>query len=69
RERLWKKIVHLPVSYFDNTKTGEMVSRMVNDTVVVKELIADHFPQFVTGIISVVGAIIILFFMDWKMTL
>lgn len=23
RERLWKKIVHLPVSYFDNTKTGE----------------------------------------------
>ncbi|MBC1863996.1 ABC transporter ATP-binding protein [Listeria welshimeri] len=69
RERLWRKIVHLPVSYFDNTKTGEMVSRMVNDTVVVKELIADHFPQFVTGIISVVGAIIILFFMDWKMTL
>ncbi|MBA5760609.1 multidrug ABC transporter permease, partial [Escherichia coli] len=52
-----------------NTKTGEMVSRMVNDTVVVKELIADHLPQFVTGIISVVGAIIILFFMDWKMTL
>lgn len=69
RERLWKKIVHLPVSYFDNTKTGEMVSRMVNDTVVVKELIADHLPQFVTGIISVIGAIIILFFMDWKMTL
>ncbi|PZG37725.1 multidrug ABC transporter permease [Listeria ivanovii] len=69
RERLWRKIMHLPVSYFDNTKTGEMVSRMVSDTVVVKELIADHLPQFVTGIISVIGAVIILFYMDWKMTL
>ncbi|MBC1973720.1 ABC transporter ATP-binding protein [Listeria booriae] len=69
REKLWKKTLNLPVSYFDNTKSGEMVSRMVNDTVVIKELIADSLPQFVTGIISVIGSLIILFIMDWKMTL
>lgn len=69
REKLWKKTLNLPVSYFDNTKSGEMVSRMINDTVVIKELIADSLPQFVTGVISVVGAITILFVMDWKMTL
>ncbi|EUJ20647.1 putative ABC transporter ATP binding protein [Listeria grandensis FSL F6-0971] len=69
REKLWKKTLNLPVSYFDNTKSGEMVSRMVNDTVVIKELIADSLPQFVTGVISVIGSIAILFVMDWKMTL
>ncbi|STY34572.1 ABC transporter ATP-binding protein [Listeria fleischmannii] len=69
RIRLWKKIIHLPVPYYDNTKTGETVSRMINDTILLKELIADHLPQFVTGIISVIGAVTILLFMDWKMTL
>lgn len=69
RTRLWNKIIHLPVPYYDNTKTGETVSRMINDTVLLKELIADHLPQFVTGIISVIGAVTILLFMDWKMTL
>ncbi len=69
RTRLWQKILHLRVSYFDNTKTGESVSRMISDTNVIRELIADRLAQFVTGIISVIGSIIILFLMDWKLTL
>src|SRR5699024_10395449 len=49
--------------------SGETVSRVVNDTNIVKDLITDHFPQFVTGIISIIGAVTILLIMDWKMTL
>src|SRR5699024_8195593 len=51
------------------TSSGETVSRVVNDTNIVKDLISEHFPRFVTGIISIVGAVIILVIMDWKMTL
>ncbi|WP_407269943.1 ABC transporter ATP-binding protein [Radiobacillus sp. PE A8.2] len=69
RERMWFKLIRLPVSYFDKTKSGESVSRVVNDTGIVKDLISQHFPQFITGVISIIGAIIILFVMDWKMTL
>ncbi|WP_099221806.1 ABC transporter ATP-binding protein [Listeria costaricensis] len=69
RNRLWKKIVRLRMNYFDDHKTGELVSRIINDTVVVKELISNQFPQFITGVISVIGAVTILFVMDWKMTL
>ncbi|MFD2628660.1 ABC transporter ATP-binding protein [Oceanobacillus kapialis] len=69
RERMWRKLIRMPVSYFDKTKSGEAVSRVVNDTGVVKELISDHFPQFITGIISIIGAVTILLIMDWKMTL
>ncbi|MEH7444221.1 ABC transporter ATP-binding protein [Bacillus sp. JJ1122] len=69
RERMWAKLIRLPVRYFDKQSSGETVSRIVNDTSIVKELITSHFPNFATGIISIIGAIIILFLMDWKMTL
>jgi len=69
RENMWVRLIRLPVSYFDKTASGETVSRVVNDTNIVKDLITDHFPQFVTGIISIIGAVTILLIMDWKMTL
>ena len=69
RERMWKKLIRLPVSHFDEESSGETVSRVVNDTGIVKELISQHFPQFITGIISIIGAVTILLIMDWKMTL
>lgn len=69
REQMWTKFIRLPVSYFDKNKSGESVSRVVNDTSIVKDLITQHFPQFITGIITIIGAIIILLIMDWKMTL
>lgn len=68
RERMLRKVIRLPVSYFDRKTSGESVSRIVNDTGIVKELISQHFPQFITGIISIIGAVIILIIMDWKMT-
>ncbi|WHY01175.1 ABC transporter ATP-binding protein [Neobacillus sp. DY30] len=69
REKMWIKLIHLPVSYFDKQSSGETVSRIVNDTSVVRDLISNHFPQFISGIISIIGAIVILLIMDWKMTL
>jgi len=69
RERMWFKLIRLPVSYFDKHASGESVSRVVNDIGIVKDLITQHFPQFITGIITIIGAIIILIIMDWKMTL
>lgn len=69
REKMWFKLLRLPVSYFDKTPSGESVSRVVNDTGIVKDLISNHFPQFITGIITIIGAIAILLIMDWKMTI
>ncbi|KIL52402.1 multidrug ABC transporter permease [Jeotgalibacillus alimentarius] len=69
REQMWEKMIRLPVSYYDQKASGESVSRVVNDTGIVKDLISQHFPQFITGIITIIGAVIILLIMDWKMTL
>lgn len=69
RERLWKKHIHLPVSFYDHHKTGEMISRMTNDTAILKGLITDHITNFFTGIIAIIGSFGILLYLDWQMTL
>ncbi|GAA0394292.1 ABC transporter ATP-binding protein [Paenibacillus motobuensis] len=69
RDKLWKKLLALPVSYFDNNRTGESVSRMTNDTGVIKTFISEHVASFFSGIISIIGSIAVLIYLNWKMTL
>ncbi|KRO07818.1 multidrug abc transporter, atp-binding and permease protein [Lactiplantibacillus xiangfangensis] len=68
RTTLWHRLVRLPVSYFDDVKTGEMTSRLVNDSTQIKDLLANAFPQMVTSLLQLVGALVIMVLMDWKMT-
>lgn len=69
RDRLWKKLLFLPIPFYDENQTGESVSRMTNDTAVVKGLITDHLANFLSGTISIIGSIIVLLLLDWKMAL
>ncbi|GEB32921.1 MULTISPECIES: ABC transporter ATP-binding protein [Brevibacillus] len=69
RERLWKKLLVLPVAYYDNHRTGETISRMTNDTGVVRGLISEHLANFFTGIIAIIGSVATLLYLDWQMTL
>ena len=69
RKEVWQKLLKMPVSYFDNTKTGEINSRLVNDTSQVKELLANTLPNSMTAILQFVGALVIMLSMDWQMTL
>lgn len=69
RDRLWKKLLKLTIPYYDNHRTGDTISRMTNDTAVLKGLVSEHVTGFFNGVISMVGAIVILLLLDWKMTL
>lgn len=69
RQKLWSKVLHLPVPYYDQNESGETMSRITQDTTTLKSLITDHLVNFVSGIITIIGSVIILFFIDWKMTL
>src|SRR5699024_1090993 len=46
RDKMWVKLIRLPVKYFDKTSSGNVVSRVVNDTGIVRDLISEHFPRF-----------------------
>ncbi len=69
REQIWIKLIHMPVPYFDKNASGELVSRVINDTSVVQQVVTSYLAQFVSGTITIIGVSVILFTMDWKMTL
>ncbi|WP_057738459.1 ABC transporter ATP-binding protein [Liquorilactobacillus uvarum] len=67
REIVWNKLVIFKIPYFDNVKSGEITSRLTNDTSQVKTLVANTLPNFLTSMISMVGAIILMFSTDWHL--
>lgn len=69
RKGLWARLLKMPVSYFDNTSTGEISSRLVNDTSQVKNLLANTLPNAITSFLQFFGAVVIMFMMDWQMSL
>lgn len=69
RKQLWQKLLKIPVKYFDDVKTGEISSRLVNDTSQVKDLLASTLPNAMTSLLQFVGALVIMLAMDWRMTL
>src|SRR5690625_763994 len=69
RDKMWTRLIRLPTQFFDKTSSGQVVSRVVNDTSIVRDLIAQHFPDSISGVFSIIGAITLLLIMDWKMTL
>lgn len=69
REDLWRRVVRFPVKFFDANNSGEIMSRITNDTMVMKNFFVDHLIPFFTGLITIAGSLIILFLIDWKMAL
>ncbi|MCR6109720.1 ABC transporter ATP-binding protein [Bacillus sp. A301a_S52] len=68
REQTWDKILHLPISFFDQNHSGNLMSRMTNDTLILKDFITEQLIPFLSGVISIFGSIILLLIIDWKMT-
>jgi len=69
RKEVWERVLRLPVSFFDRNSSGETMSRVTNDTNVIKDFITGHVISFLSGIVSVIGGVALLLSIDWKMTL
>jgi ATP-binding cassette subfamily B protein AbcA/BmrA len=69
RKKIWSKTLVLPIPYFDKNQSGETVSRINNDTSIIRELISNQLVSMFTGLVSLVGSLCILFYLDWSMTL
>ncbi|MGY3729773.1 ABC transporter ATP-binding protein [Lactococcus termiticola] len=69
RTRVWDKMIHLRVSYFDERQTGELSSRLANDTMQVKDLIATNLPQAFSQILLVLGSIFFMIQLQWRLLL
>ncbi|WP_195922249.1 ABC transporter ATP-binding protein [Lactobacillus crispatus] len=66
---LQKKVFQLPQKYFDQQISGNLTSRIINDVNVLRNFLTSTIPTTVTGIITILGTIIIALFLDWKLTI
>lgn len=69
RKKLWKKIINMDIEFHNNNESGKISSRMINDTSVTMNLLSVEFAELFGGILSIVGATCILFFLDIPLTL
>lgn len=69
RSQVQQHIIKLPIRFFDNAKTGELVSRIMTDVEGVRNLVGTGFAQMVGGVLTAVISLILLISISPMMTL
>ena len=69
RYDLFYFLIHKDVTFFDETKTGEILSRISSDTSVIQDGLSTNISMFIRCLIFIIATIILLCFISWKLTL
>lgn len=69
RFQLYRKLQQLSLSFYDKMSTGAIVSRMMDDVILVQQLLTGATINLVTDFLTLIFVVIILFKMNWVMTL
>ena len=69
RSRLYDKLQCLDLSFFHDKQTGDLMSRVVNDTRDFELLYAHMIPDIITNLVTFVGVLVILLTINWKLAL
>ena len=69
RVDLFKKLEWLSIRFYTNKQTGELVSRVINDTAALESLLAHCLPDLLVNGILFIGVLVILLFINVKLTL
>ncbi|MDQ3753497.1 MAG: ABC transporter ATP-binding protein/permease [Acidobacteriota bacterium] len=68
RKKVQAQIARLPVSYFDSTQTGKLISRIMNDAEGIRNLVGTGLVQLAGSFITSVVALCVLFWLNWRLT-
>jgi ABC-type multidrug transport system fused ATPase/permease subunit len=63
-----KHVLHLPISYFDSTKTGVLISRVMTDADGIRNLVGTGLIQLAGGLLTAIIGIVVLFALNWQLT-
>ncbi|MEG1520810.1 MAG: ABC transporter transmembrane domain-containing protein, partial [Clostridia bacterium] len=69
RTDLSKKINNLPLSYFDKTTYGDILSRITNDVDTVSHTLNQSLTGLISGVIMIIGSAIMMFITNWILAL
>lgn len=69
RDKLFNKILDLPVSYFTNERKGDIISRMSNDLMEIEFSVIGTLEAFLKSPVMIVLSLVTLFVISWKLTI
>src|SRR6266849_4850540 len=61
-------VLRLPVSYFDSTKSGILIARIMSDAEGIRNLVGTGLVQLVGGLVTAALALGVLFYLNWRLT-
>ena len=68
RKSIQAFVLRLPIAYFDSTKTGILISRIMTDAEGIRNLVGTGLVQLVGGLVTGTIALGVLFWLNWKLT-
>jgi subfamily B ATP-binding cassette protein MsbA len=68
RKRVQRHVTRLPISYFDSTKTGVLISRVMTDAEGIRNLVGTGLAQLVGGFLTATVGLAALFYLNWRLT-
>lgn len=69
RGELYRKFQRLPLAYYDNHRTGELMSYISNDVAALQNAMVDKLIELITESSIFVGSLVMMFYLDWKLSL
>ncbi len=67
RRAVFNHILALEPGYFEATRTGEVISRLTNDTALLQQVIGYGLSMFVRSLLMMAGAAVMMFVVSWKL--
>ena len=68
RRNVQSHVMHLPVAYFDSTKSGVLISRIMSDAEGIRNLVGTGLIQLSGGLLTATISLGVLFYLNWKLT-
>ncbi|HEX9216137.1 MAG TPA: ABC transporter ATP-binding protein [Gemmatimonadales bacterium] len=68
RKSIQAFVLRLPIAYFDSTKTGILISRIMTDAEGIRNLVGTGLVQLLGGLVTAAIALGVLFWLNWKLT-
>jgi ATP-binding cassette subfamily B protein/ATP-binding cassette subfamily C protein/ATP-binding cassette subfamily B multidrug efflux pump len=69
REGVYTHVLRLPMAFFDKAITGQLVSRITNDTEAVKQLYTQVLFELLYGVTVLFGVVVAMLWLDWRLLL
>ncbi len=69
RREVFRKLNSVPLSYIDTHAHGDLISRVINDVDAVGDGLTQLFLQLFSGVITIVGTLIFMLMIDWRIAL